>query len=320
MTTGAKSFRIGLVLDPGEYPENATFGHTSRNRPPDRWADLRAQVETAEAAGFDSIWIPDHLLYRDESGLIEGTWECYSILSAFAAVTTKVELTIISCVPFRNPALLAKMADTIDEISGGRLILGLGAGWHEPEFRAFGYPYDHLFSRFREALQIIHGLLRKGELDFDGDYFTVRDCELRPRGPRPAGPPIMIGAQGPRMLQLTAQYADYWHPFALLLEQSDDSLAAFQAQQTRMDEMCRAVDRDPATLGRMAGRTVNPLNLPAYAQGPGGTALSGSPEEIAAEILRWRALGASHLFLNIGPRSVEGIEAMASVLDIVQAA
>ena len=115
------------------------------------------------------------------------------------------------CQSFRNPALLAKMADTVEEISGGRLILGLGAGWNEPEYRAFGYPFDHRVDRFEEGIEIITSLLRTSHCDLDGRWYQVRDCELRPRGPRPEGPPIVIGTAGERMLSLTAKYAGGWN-------------------------------------------------------------------------------------------------------------
>ncbi len=112
---------------------------------------------------------------------------------------------------FRNPAILAKMAATLDAISGGRLILGLGAGWHAPEFEAFGIPFDHRVDRFEEALQIIVPLLHTGQVDFQGRYYRTPNCELRPRGPRASGPQILIGAAGPRMLRLAARYADAWN-------------------------------------------------------------------------------------------------------------
>ncbi len=158
-----------------------------------RWTDIHAMAKMVEEVGFDSLWLPDHLLVQtaDES---VGVWECTSILSALAATTTRVELgTLVACNTFRNPALLAKMADTIDEISGGRFTLGIGAGHMDPEYHAFGYPVDHRYSRFEEAIQIIHGLLREGCIDFEGTFYQARDCELLPRGPRPMGPPIMIG-------------------------------------------------------------------------------------------------------------------------------
>jgi len=156
-----------------------------------RWSDLKTMAQHAEAVGFDSLWLADHLLF--EFGEVgeppHGVWEAWSVLSALAAVTTRVQLgPLVVCTSFRNPTLLAKMTDTLDEISGGRLILGLGAGYHEREYRAFGYPFDHLVSRFEEALRIIHTLLRVGEIDFHGRYYDALACELRPRGPRVSGP------------------------------------------------------------------------------------------------------------------------------------
>jgi alkanesulfonate monooxygenase SsuD/methylene tetrahydromethanopterin reductase-like flavin-dependent oxidoreductase (luciferase family) len=125
-------------------------------------------------------------------------WEGWTMLSALAAATERVELgTLVTCSQFRNPALLAKMAVTVDEISGGRLTFGIGAGWNEPEFRAFGVPLDHRVGRFEEALQIIVPLLRDGHVDFEGQFYSARECELNPRGPRPSGPPILIGAMVP---------------------------------------------------------------------------------------------------------------------------
>ncbi|MGH2559196.1 MAG: LLM class flavin-dependent oxidoreductase, partial [Thermomicrobiales bacterium] len=145
-----------------------------------RWADIRAMALRAEEIGFDSFWLPDHLITRHPGQPTSGPWECWSLLCALAASTSKIELgTGVICTGFRNPALLAKMADTLDEISGGRLILGLGAGWHEPEFTAFGYPFDHRVGRFEEATQIITKLLRTGQVDFTGEYYTARECELR---------------------------------------------------------------------------------------------------------------------------------------------
>ena len=148
--------------------------------------------------GFDSVWLPDHLLFRFPGVRPQGVWDVWSLLSALAATTKRVEIgPLVACTSFRNPALIAKMADTIDEISGGRLILGLGAGWHKPEYDAFGFPFDHRVSRFEEAMQIIHGLLRDGHVDFEGKFYSARDCELRPRGPRPQGPPILWGPTVP---------------------------------------------------------------------------------------------------------------------------
>jgi hypothetical protein len=170
--------------------------------------EIREMAQAAERVGLDSIWLPDHLLYRfSERG--EVFWEVFTMLSALAAVTTRITLgTIVVSTSFRPPALVAKIADTIDEVSGGRLILGLGAGWYQPEYEAFGYPFDHLASRFEEAMQIIAPLLREGQVDFQGKYYQVHNCVLRPRGPSRHGPPLLIAGRRPRMLQLAARYAD----------------------------------------------------------------------------------------------------------------
>src|SRR5579885_1873705 len=196
--------KVGLVL---QTDEDVDVG-----RRPAPFGVLRDLALQVEAAGFDSIWLYDHLLYRFEGRPSQGTWECWTILSALAAITERVELgTLVSCTGYRNPGLIAKMASTVDEISGGRLILGLGAGWHQPEYEAFGYPFDHRVDRFEEALRIIVPLLREGHVDFQGQYYQVHNCVLRPRGPSRNGPPILIAGRRPRMLQLTARYADAWN-------------------------------------------------------------------------------------------------------------
>src|SRR4051812_25074110 len=204
-----RPLKLGIFLD--TFEEGEADGHATGAK---RWPELRAFAQRAEALGFDFLWVPDHLLWREEGGdgSTVGMWEGWSVLTALAASTERVELgPLVACTAFRNPALLAKMADTVDEISGGRLTLGLGAGWHEPEFQAFGYPFDYRVSRFEEAVTIIHGLIKHGQIHSKGTYSQARDCELRPRGPRAAGPPIMIGPSGARVLGLTARFADVWN-------------------------------------------------------------------------------------------------------------
>jgi probable F420-dependent oxidoreductase len=294
-----------------------------RQRGITRWADLRALAQLAEDVGFDSLWLVDHFLYQlqgEDRG--RGAWECWSLLAALAATTRKVEIgTLVLGMGFRNPALLAKMVDTVDEVSNGRLILGLGAGYHEREYRAFGYPFDHRYSRFAEAIQIVHGLLRHGHVDFVGKYYQARDCELRPRGPRQNGPPIMIGSIGPRMLRLVARYADSWNAY---YDDTRNSVDMVRRLRETVDAACHEAGRDPATLERTV--TV----LAADAQGdpwwnrlptPYGQLalkpLSGSAEQIAEELHACACEGIAHVQMCVDPTTPQTIEAFSPVLEIL---
>ena len=182
MAKRTRPIKVGLVLPTVTRP----------GRAPVRWSEVETMARIAEDIGFDSLWVVDHFLYQMQGAKeAQGCWECWSWLSALAACTRRTELgTAVLGLGFRNPALLAKMADTVEEISNGRLILGVGAGYHELEYRAFGFPYDHRYSRFAEAIQIVHGLLRNGRVDFHGQYHEARECELKPRGPRRAAHPV----------------------------------------------------------------------------------------------------------------------------------
>jgi probable F420-dependent oxidoreductase len=266
----------------------------------------------AEDFGLDSIWLYDHLLYRPEGQGTIGIWESWTMLSALAASTRRVELgTIVTCNSFRNPAILAKMAVTVDEISGGRLTLGLGAGWNEPEYKAFGLPFDHRVGRFEEALKIIRPLLKEGKVDFQGKYYSARDCEIRPTGPRPGGPPLMVGSFGPRMLQLTARYADIWNtcyysqPGTLLKPRQD------------LWDACAAVGRDPSTLPVTAAVA---LYFPDLWRGPApefeNGVLTGSAEEIAAAIRGYQQMGVQHLMFHVIPANPKGLARLAEAVEL----
>ena len=280
------------------------------------WRDLVAMAKLAEEVGFDSLWVADHLVVEDVAPgeAPHGIWEGWTLLSAIAASTSRVELgPLVACTGFRNPALLAKMADTLDEISGGRVVLGLGAGYQETEHRMFGYPLDHLVGRFEEALQIVHSLLRTGAADFSGRHYEARECELRPRGPRPEGPPILVGAFGERMLRLTARYADLWNALA---SHPDD----VPPLRTAVDAACAAVGRDPGTLGRTIFVWID---LPGSDAGSDWVrrmrayvkTATGSTDELA-ELLRGFALaGISHAVVCLQPGTLEGIESFAAVLE-----
>ncbi|MDP8909228.1 MAG: LLM class flavin-dependent oxidoreductase [Chloroflexota bacterium] len=304
-----RPLKVGLFLPIGE----AMMGGATAG-----WADLLLLARQAEAVGFDSLWVADHVLMRFPGWGVGGAWEPWSLLAAFAATTDRVELgPLVSCTNYRNPALLAKMADTVDEISGGRLILGLGAGWHKPEFDAFGFPYDHRVSRFEEAIHIIATLLRERRLDFAGRFYTARDCELRPQGPRRHGPPLLVGTAGPRMLRLTARHADLWNA-----EFRNDP-EAIPPLMAAVDTACAAEGRDPATLGRTASVTVD---LPGHSRPgdnwvadarAGSRPATGPPEALAAWLRAYAAQGINHVQVWLDPNTVAGVEAFAPVLELL---
>lgn len=298
----ARPLKVGFILPQIE-------GRRSGTTP--RWSEIREMAEVSEQMGFDSLWVVDHLLYGFGSDdPVRGVWEGWSLLSALAAVTTKPELgTLVVCTGFRSPALLAKMADTVDEISDGRLILGIGAGYFEREYNAFGIPYDHRFSRFEEALEIIAGLLRDGKIDFEGRFYFARESELRPRGPRPQGPPIMIGTRGEKMLRLTAKHADAWNGW---LARGDNRPAAIPPLRADVDSACAEVGRDPSTLERTATVFVDPTDRAAQSsRGP----VSGTPEEIAATLAAFAGEGISHIQIASKVTKVQDLEPFAPVLE-----
>jgi probable F420-dependent oxidoreductase len=273
-----------------------------------RYAEVRDMAAAAEAAGFDSIWLADHLLYRAPGQPTRGIWECWTMLSALAEATARVEVgTLVLCNQFRNPAILAKMAATVDEVSGGRFILGIGAGWNEPEFRAFGIPFDHRVGRFEETLQILAPLLRTGHVDFSGTYYQARDCEIAPRGPRAQGPPLLIAGSGPRMLRLTVQHADMWNPSAYL--SAPGTLAGHRA---KFRAACEHAGRDASTIGLTAmvavsfpdlGEAPTSAAIPAY--------LSGSTDGIAAAMHEFERMGVSHLMLDCVPYTRAALDRLA---------
>ena len=290
---------LGLNLP---YVEGSMDGRTPR------WADVLAMASAAEAVGFEAIWISDHLGFGDPGGAWSGAWESWTLLSALAAATRRVRLgTYVSAVPLRNPAVLAKMAETLDEVSGGRLILGLGAGWNEPEFAAFGVPFDHRFDRFEEALRIITTMLRTGRATYAGTYAEARAARLEPRGPRPTGLPVMVGATGARMLRLTAELADEWNAGM----RSPGDLVPLLAA---VDAACLAAGRDPATLPRSAEVLIRVLPA-ADGSGPGEGELGGSATDIAAGLRRYADLGIHHVQVQLRPNTAVAVGEFASVLE-----
>ncbi|MBF6592772.1 MAG: LLM class flavin-dependent oxidoreductase [Ktedonobacterales bacterium] len=280
---------------------------------PFSWIETRAMAQRAEAAGFDSLWLYDHLLYRTAGEPTVGIWECWTFLSALAEATTHPELgTVVACVPFRNPALLAKMAVTLDEVSGGRLILGIGAGWNAAEFEAFGVPFDHRATRFEEAVKIIKPLLTEGQVDFQGAHYAAKNGELAPRGPRPHGPPLMVGTTGPRMLRLTAQYADSWNMAWL------STAPSIAEARGKMEAACQEVGRDPATMEVTAlmALTFPDLGGPERPMAEYITGSADAPEQVAEHLLTYAHMGIAHLMLHVYPYTHTALDRLADAVRI----
>ena len=274
--------------------------------------EIKELALAAEAVGFDSFWLPDHLVFRPHEPEQLGCWEVFTFLSALAGLTSTIALgPFVAAGSFRNPALLAKMAESLDEISGGRFILGLGAGNWETEHAAFGYPFDHRAGRFADAIQIVAPLLREGEVDFQGRYYQANDCILAPSGPSPAGPPIWIGAKGERMLRIIARWAD---GYIAIWPRSPEQL---REQWERVTAACAEVGRDPATLALTVGTFVH---LPEDGRPAGDEReIGGSYEEIAAQLRAFAAAGVGHVVVDIRPDiTVQTIEEFGRVLELLR--
>ncbi len=270
------------------------MGEDSRPDVPASPAQIIAMARDAEAAGFDSVWTFDHLLMAEGEGdnpEITGLWEGWTLLSAIAAVTERADIgCLVTCTGFRSPGLLAKMAHTVHEISEGRLILGVGAGWHEPEYRAFGYPFDHKVDRFDEAMEIISAMIRTGRSTFHGAYYETSDALLLPEAPPGRGkPPILIGGRGPRMLGLIAKYADVWNTAWF----DADPGPKFIEQRDRLREACVAQGRNPNEIEISVGMYIKADDAAADAPGCVPTteavrdALAAWSEAGVHEVLCW---------------------------------
>lgn len=278
---------------------------------PVTWPELREVARTAEACGLDSIWVGDHLLYRD-GGEARGPREAWTMLAALAEATERVHLgPLVASVSFHSPAMLAKMAATVDDISGGRLILGLGAGWNRVEYDAFGFPFDHRVDRFEEAFTIIRKLIREGAVDFEGRYHTVRESELIPR-PRP-DIPLMVGSNGDRMLRITLPFVDAWNTWHTDYRNDPSRIGPLLE---KVDFVCAEVGRDPAGVTRTAAL---------YVQAPGGKGRrAGSSERPVVDPVPVAALGEAlstleargigHVMVVLDPIDAPSVEALARAL------
>jgi alkanesulfonate monooxygenase SsuD/methylene tetrahydromethanopterin reductase-like flavin-dependent oxidoreductase (luciferase family) len=301
--------RIGLI--------NRLHGRPDGDVQPPTWSSIRDRAATAEATGFDMFVFEDALLYKDEKGA-DGVWESVSMAAALAAVTKRIHLgqSVVNS-PYRSPAMTAKIADTIDEISAGRYVLGIGAGnTPDSDYEAFGFPTDRRYSRFAEAIQIVHALLKTGSCDFDGEFYTVRGAELVLRGPRREGPPINIAAGGPRMLELVAEYGDAWNwwGWGETLDQTRERVGPIVSQ---LQAACETVGRDPSTIDRTLdifsvvpeGYDIEGLDM--------DHPVTGTSQQIAEHVLGLGELGFKEVRCDVWPQTIAAIESMEEVVQLV---
>lgn len=280
------------------------------------WGELREMALAAEESGLDSVWAADHLVFQDD-GTWSGIHESWTILTAVAAITERVEIgPLVLALPFRNPAVTAKMAAALDEVSGGRLILGVGCGWHEPEFDAFDFPFDHRVGRFEEALSILLPLLRTGEATFQGRWHHA-NARLLPPGPRPKGPPILIAGKRPRMLRLVARHADAWNAAWYGRREEAKEL---EQRIAALHEACAEVGRDPGKISLSAGLFVHFPNLPdpAYEDAP-TNAIAGDANEVGRELAAYRELGMEHLIVHLWPPTAAAVRELGRAAEITRA-
>src|SRR5262245_2064948 len=298
----ARPCRVGVQLPEVERPVD--------------WPELIAMARTAEEVGFDLLWIGDHLLYDLPDGGSRGPWEAWTSFAALAAVTERVELgPLVASTSFHAPAMLAKQAATVDAISGGRLILGLGAGWNEREYRAFGFAYDRRVSRFEEAFTIIRHLMRQGRVDFDGEFYQVQECVLDPGPVRPGGPLLLLGSTSPRMLRIGLPHVDAWN---IWWSRYGNTVEGFVEVRARVEEAAAAAGRAPgevaATAAGLVGLPGGDGRLMGHGANPQLPAVRGSSAEIADHLHALADAGATHLQLVVDPITQASLEALAEVL------
>jgi probable F420-dependent oxidoreductase len=276
-----------------------------------RWPEYLAMVRAAEEVGFDSVWVGDHLLYRGDGRRERGPWDGWVLLSAIAAATERVRLgPLVACAAFHPPGILARMAAGVDEVSGGRFVLGIGAGWNETEFRAFGIPFDHRASRFEEAFEIIRRLLVGERVTYEGRFERAQDAVLLPRPA--ARVPLMIGSMGERVLRVALAYADAWNVW---YDWYGNTPEGFAEENARVSRLVRETGREPADVLRSAtvfvtleyGRRDRPhtQDVPP---------LMGSPKAIATGLADLAAAGVDEAILIVSPIDERAIRSLGEVI------
>ena len=273
-------------------------------------------ARAAEAAGFDSVWMGDHLYYAAGERPERGPWEARTLLSSLAASTERVRLgTLVACAAFHPPGVLAKMAATVSEVSAGRFVLGIGAGWNEPELRAFGLPTDRLVSRFAEAFEIVRRLLAGERVTLDGEFWRADDAVLLP--PPEHRPELMVGATGPRMLRLALPHVDAWNTW---YTEFGNRAEGFAALNERVTAAARDAGRDPESIRRSACAFVvldraageRPIT-------PDAPPLEGTPDQIAAGLRELGEAGADEVILVADPITEGSIRTLGATLEALDA-
>ena len=274
------------------------------------WPEYLDLARQAEAVGLDSVWVGDHLLYDLPDGSTRGPYEAWTTLAAIAAATERVEIgPLVASTSFHAPAMLAKQAATVDAISGGRLILGLGAGWNRREYDAFGFAYDRRVSRFEEALAILVPLLREGRTTFHGQFYDVDDCVIDPRPVRPGGPPIMLGSTSPRMLGIGLPVVDSWNVWWSIYDNSVERFAQVRAEVDAATPDGRSVEATAAVLVTLPGGTGRLMG-----DHYDTTVTTVTPDDLADHVRGLAAAGATHLQLVLDPITAESIDVVGEVL------
>jgi len=297
---------FGLVLPLLEQPVD---GSTPR------WSEIAALASRAEAIGLDTVWTADEIVWRfPEWAGPRGWWECLAITGAVAASTSSIQVgTWVLSALHRNPGMIASAAETLDEISGGRFVLGLGAGHGGGGASEFGYPAGQTVSRYAESLEIVVPMLRGETVTFEGEFHRAQGAEVLPHGPRPGQVPLMLGGHAPRTMTLAATHADIWSAFA-----TTSSLPSAFAPLTRqLDQICESIGRDPASIGRSIGVFVEPGDAKVAESIGFGVGITGSSDQIIESLAGFASVGVTRVEIVPYPNTMETLERLAPVLSAV---
>ena len=274
-----------------------------------RWPEVEAMARAAEEVGFESIWLGDHLLYRGDGREERGPWEVWTQLAAIAAITERVRLgPLVACASFHPPGLIAKMAASVDEISGGRFVLGLGAGWNETEYRAFGLPYDRRVSRFGESFEIVRRVLAGERVTLQGLFWQAEDLVLTPPPARRI--PLMIGSNGERMLSIALPHVDWWNTW---YDRYGNTVEGFAELNALVTAAAERAGRDPAGIARSTAVLVE-LD-PDAVKRPHSDRVSApvSLDELSAHLAALTEAGADEAILILRPIDEESIRAVGGI-------